>query len=83
MIDEIRMTRPDFILNSLIGPSSYTFLAAYRALGQEDPHFRADRCPVLSCNLTECELPASLARASMSTSICPPSNPLTACGHFA
>ncbi len=56
MIDEIRATRPDFIVNSLIGPSSYEFLAAYRALGLADPHFRADRCPVLSCNLTECEL---------------------------
>lgn len=55
MIDEIRLTRPDFILNSLIGPSSYEFLMAYRALGQEDPYFRADRCPVLSCNMTECE----------------------------
>lgn len=54
--DEIRVTRPDFILNSLTGPSSYEFLAAYRALGLQDPHFRADRCPVRSCNLTECEL---------------------------
>lgn len=57
MIDEIRATRPDFLLNSLVGVSSYAFLRAYRALGQEDPHFRPDRCPVLSCNLTECELP--------------------------
>lgn len=58
MIEELRFTRPDFILNSLIGPSSYDFMAAYRALGAEDPHFRPHRCPVLSCNLTECELPA-------------------------
>lgn len=58
MIDEIRFARPDFVLNSLIGPSSYEFLAAYKALGDEDPHFRPERCPVLSCNLTECELPA-------------------------
>lgn len=58
MIEEIRHARPDFVLNSLIGPSSYEFLSAYRALGLEDAHFRADRCPVLSCNLTECELPA-------------------------
>jgi branched-chain amino acid transport system substrate-binding protein len=56
MIDEIRAARPDFILNSLIGPSSYEFLAAYLALGRQDAHFRADCCPVLSCNLTECEL---------------------------
>jgi ABC-type branched-subunit amino acid transport system substrate-binding protein len=58
MIEEVRETRPDFVLNQLIGPSQYAFLAAYRALGEADPHFRAERCPVLSCNLTECELPA-------------------------
>ena len=58
MIDEIRACRPDFILNSLIGPSSYEFIAACSALGNEDPAFRPDRCPVLSCNLTEAELPA-------------------------
>ncbi|WP_145111277.1 transporter substrate-binding protein [Cereibacter sediminicola] len=58
MIEEIRATAPDFILNSLIGPSSYAFLTAYHALGREDARFRPDRCPVLSCNLTECELPA-------------------------
>lgn len=58
IIDEIRATRPNFILNSLIGPSSYQFMAALRALGQADAAFMPDRCPVLSCNLTECELPA-------------------------
>ncbi|WP_346346494.1 transporter substrate-binding protein [Thetidibacter halocola] len=58
LIDEIRATRPDFILNNLIGPSSYRFLAAYTALGIEDASFSPDRCPVLSCNLTECEFPA-------------------------
>lgn len=58
MIEELRFARPGFILNSLIGPSSYEFMAAYRALGQEDAQFRPENCPVLSCNLTECELPA-------------------------
>jgi hypothetical protein len=58
MIAEVRFSRPDFILNSLIGPSSYAFMAAYRALGREDAHFRPERCPVLSCNMTECEFPA-------------------------
>jgi branched-chain amino acid transport system substrate-binding protein len=56
MIAEIRHARPDFVLNSLIGPSSYAFLAAYAVLAADDPHFRT--CPVLSCNLTEAELPA-------------------------
>lgn len=50
MIDEVRATQPDFVLNSLIGPSSYSFLKAIKAL-----HFGV---PILSCNLTECELPA-------------------------
>lgn len=58
MIDEIRQTRPDFVLNSMIGPSSYEFLRAFADLGRADPHFTADTCPVLSCNLTECELDA-------------------------
>lgn len=58
IIEEIRTTRPDFVLNSLIGPSQYALLAAYADLGREDPHFRAETCPILSCNLTECELPA-------------------------
>lgn len=58
MIEEIRFARPDFILNNLIGPSSYEFLAAYRALGREDAQFSPDRCPILSCNMAECELPA-------------------------
>jgi hypothetical protein len=63
MIEELRFARPDFILNSLIGPSSYEFMTGYSALGQEDGHFRPGTCPVLSCNLTECELPA-LGRAA-------------------
>ncbi|TIM60543.1 MAG: N-acetylmuramoyl-L-alanine amidase, partial [Mesorhizobium sp.] len=58
LIDEIRATRPNFILNNLIGTSSYAFLAAYRDLGRENAAFKADACPVISCNLTEGELPA-------------------------
>ena len=58
MIEELRFARPDFILNSLIGPSSYEFMAACRALAAEDAHFRPSHCPILSCNMTECELPA-------------------------
>lgn len=56
MIDEIRATCPDFVLNSLVGASSYAFLRAYHALGLADKRFRPERCPILSCNLTECEL---------------------------
>jgi hypothetical protein len=58
LIDEIAATRPGFVLNSLIGPSSYRFLAAMARLAADDPAFSPERCPVLSCNLTECELDA-------------------------
>ncbi|WP_299508775.1 transporter substrate-binding protein [Cypionkella sp.] len=63
MIDEIRATCPDFVLNSLVGAWSYAFLRAYHALGLTDQRFSADRCPMLSCNLTECEL-APLSEAA-------------------
>ena len=58
LIEEIQATRPDFVLNNLIGASSYEFMRALRRLAEEDARFGPDRCPVLSCNLTECELPA-------------------------
>ncbi|MGC1503858.1 MAG: transporter substrate-binding protein [Sulfitobacter sp.] len=58
MIREIESTRPDFILNSTIGRSQYRFIAAYHALGKTNPHFSPENCPIMSCNLTECELPA-------------------------
>jgi branched-chain amino acid transport system substrate-binding protein len=58
IIEEIRLKRPDFVLNTLIGPSSYAFLRAYHELGQRDPHFAPDMRPVLSCNLAESEAAA-------------------------
>ena len=58
LIAEIRQKVPDFVLNNLVGPSSHAFLRAYRALGEEDPRFAPRRRPVVSCNLTECELDA-------------------------
>jgi len=57
LIAEIETLRPRFILNSLVGASSYAFLRAYADLGRRDPHFSAETCPVVSCNLTEAELP--------------------------
>ncbi len=56
MIAEIERKRPDFILNNLIGTSSYAFLKAYHRLAERDPDFRAEHRPVTSCDLTECEL---------------------------
>lgn len=58
LIEEIRATAPDFVLNNLIGPSSYAFFEAYAMLGAADERFRPARRPILSCNLTEQELPA-------------------------
>lgn len=58
LIREIKSTRPDFILNSIIGRSQYQFIAAYRELGRTDPDFLPENCPIMSCNLTEAELPA-------------------------
>ena len=69
MIDELRATRPDFVLNSLIGPSSYEFLAALAQLRQQDAAF--ENVPVLTCNLTECELPALGAVAEGLVSVGP------------
>jgi ABC-type branched-subunit amino acid transport system substrate-binding protein len=56
LIGDITERRPDFILNNLIGPASYAFLRAYHALGQRDPAFSPEVRPVVSCDLTECEL---------------------------
>lgn len=58
MMRDIVSARPDFILNSLIGQSQYQFLNAYHDLGLHDPQFHPENCPVMSCNLTEAELPA-------------------------
>jgi branched-chain amino acid transport system substrate-binding protein len=60
IVEEIRHARPDFILNNLVGTSSYAFLTAVQALGRDDPALAPGRCPILSCNLTEAELPALL-----------------------
>jgi branched-chain amino acid transport system substrate-binding protein len=56
IVADIAQRRPSFILNNLIGPSSYAFLAAIRELGERDPAFLPENCPVVSCDLMECEL---------------------------
>ncbi|MFW2589511.1 transporter substrate-binding protein [Sagittula sp. SSi028] len=57
IVDEITVLKPDFVLNQLIGPSQYAMLDAIAALRANDAHFTEGRCPVLSCNMTEAELP--------------------------
>ena len=56
VIADIERVTPSFVLNNFIGPSSYAFLAAMRRLGERNPAFRPENCPVVSCDLTECEL---------------------------
>ncbi|WP_062017368.1 transporter substrate-binding protein [Aureimonas sp. AU4] len=58
IVEEIRVLRPAFVVNNLIGPSSYAFLDSYHRLGRADPDFAPARRPVLSCNLVEDELAA-------------------------
>ena len=58
LIADVELQQPDFVLNNLIGPSSYAFLAAFQALGRRNPAFAPERCPVVSCDLTECEFGA-------------------------
>jgi branched-chain amino acid transport system substrate-binding protein len=64
IIAEIRQKRPDFVFNTLIGPSSHAFVSAYHALGQEDPSFASDKRPIVSCNWTEDEVAALGVRAA-------------------
>lgn len=56
LIADIEREKPSFILNNLIGPASYAFLEAMHELAQRNPAFAPERCPVVSCDLTECEL---------------------------
>jgi len=56
VIADIEQRRPSFVLNNLIGPSSYAFLAAMADLAKRDTAFSPERCPVVSCDLMECEL---------------------------
>ncbi|HET7412044.1 MAG TPA: transporter substrate-binding protein, partial [Pararhizobium sp.] len=58
LIAELRTQRPNFILNNFVGATSYAFFEAYAALAREDEWFRPETCPLISCNLTEAELPA-------------------------
>jgi ABC-type branched-subunit amino acid transport system substrate-binding protein len=65
IVADIAERRPSFILNNLIGPSSYAFLAAIRTLADRDPAFRPENCPVVSCDLMECELADIVAGAAV------------------
>jgi ABC-type branched-subunit amino acid transport system substrate-binding protein len=82
LVADVVQRRPDFVLSNMLGPSNHAFLRAMRDLGHEDPAFRPERCPVVSCDLTECELPeiglgvadGQLAAASYFDSLDTPEN---------
>jgi branched-chain amino acid transport system substrate-binding protein len=82
IVAEVATRRPNFILSNMLGPSNHAFLRAMRELGRRDPAFRPERCPVVSCDLTECELPeigfgvadGQLAAASYFDSLDTPAN---------
>ena len=82
IVAEVATRRPDFILSNMLGPSNHAFLRAMRELGRRDPAFRPEHCPVVSCDLTECELPeigfgvadGQLAAASYFDSVDTPAN---------
>jgi ABC-type branched-subunit amino acid transport system substrate-binding protein len=82
IVAEVAARRPDFILSNMLGPSNHAFLRAMRELGGRDPAFHPERCPVVSCDLTECELPeiglgvadGQLAAASYFHSLDTPAN---------
>jgi branched-chain amino acid transport system substrate-binding protein len=71
IIEEVRQKRPSFILNTLIGPSSAAFVAAYWQLGQDDPGFSAERRPIISCNWTESEIAALGEKAAGHLTVAP------------
>jgi branched-chain amino acid transport system substrate-binding protein len=71
IIDEVRLKRPDFVLNTLIGPSSAAFVEAYWRLGEDDPAFDPSRRPIISCNWTESEIAALGVRARGHLTIAP------------
>lgn len=57
LVADVEARQPDFILSNMLGPANHAFLRAMRDLGGRDAAFRPERCPVVSCDLTECELP--------------------------
>ncbi len=82
LVQAVQHSRPDFILNNLVGSSSYSFLRAMHELAQQDQAFAPERCPILSCNLTETELPTLGAAAEGLVSVGPYFRP-AAGGEFA
>lgn len=71
IVEEVRRRRPDFILNTLIGPSSSAFVEACWALAREDAAFDPESRPIVSCNWTESEVAALGGKAAGHLSVAP------------
>jgi branched-chain amino acid transport system substrate-binding protein len=71
IIEEVRQKRPDFVLNTLIGPSSEAFVEAYAGLGRVDATFAPERRPIISCNWTESEVAALGQKATGHLTVAP------------
>lgn len=56
IVEEIARKKPDFVFNTLIGPSSHAFVRAYAELGRVDRAFSPATRPIVSCNWTEHEI---------------------------
>ncbi len=56
VIDEILISRPDFVFNTVIGTSAYTFFREFRAACKARGIRQPAEIPVASCSLSEPEL---------------------------
>ena len=57
LADQIVRDRPDFVFNTLIGDSCYTFFRLLRAAAEAAGIDQPNKMPIASCSLSEAELP--------------------------
>ncbi len=57
IVGQVLASRPDFVFNTLIGESAYSFYRLFRAEAERLGLEQSRDCPVASCSLAEPELP--------------------------
>jgi branched-chain amino acid transport system substrate-binding protein len=57
IVGQILSSRPDFVFNTLIGESAYSFYRLFRAEAERRGLDQPRDCPIASCSLAEPELP--------------------------